>query len=85
VFRKENDFVLIFVFNFVVFVADGSHFDTRFKMVLNFTECLKWCSFSQFMFYLVIFWNAVSLTKHCTSDTICIGVCYVYCNVHMAN
>jgi len=44
---------------FVVFVADGPHFDRMFKMVLMFTKCLKWFSFSQFVFYLVIFCNAV--------------------------
>jgi len=38
----------------VVFVADGPHFDRMFKMVLMFTECLKWSSFSQFVFYLVL-------------------------------
>jgi len=30
-----------------------------FKMVLIFTECLKWSSFSQFMFYLVLFCDTV--------------------------
>jgi len=44
---------------FAVFVADGPHFDKMFKMVLIFTEYLKWSSFSQFVFYLVIFCDAV--------------------------
>jgi len=44
---------------FVVFVADDPHFDRMFKMVIIFTECLKWSSFSQFVFYLVLFGNAV--------------------------
>jgi len=43
----------------VVFVADGPHLDTMFKMVLIFTECLKWSSFSQFVIYLVFFCNAI--------------------------
>jgi len=40
---------------FVVFVADGSHFDRMFKMVPIFIECFKWSSFLRFVFYLVIF------------------------------
>jgi len=44
---------------FVMFVADGPHFDIMFKMVLIFTECLKWSPFSQFVFYLVLFCDAV--------------------------
>jgi len=44
---------------FVVFVADDPHFDRMFKMVLICIECLKWFSFSQFVFYLVFFCNAV--------------------------
>jgi len=44
---------------FVVFVADGLHFNRMFKIVLIFTECLKWSSYLQFVFYLVIFCNAV--------------------------
>jgi len=56
-----------------VFVADGLYFDRMFKMVLIFTECLKWSSFSQFVFYLVLFVTLFkSVTKHCTSDTVCI-------------
>jgi len=35
---------------FVVFVADGPHFDRMFKMVL-ITECLKWSSFLQFVLF----------------------------------
>jgi len=49
----------LFVPIFVVFVTDDPHFDRMFKMVLIFTECLKWSSFSQFVFYLVLFCNAV--------------------------
>jgi len=49
---------------FVVFVAYDPHFATMFKMVIIFTECLKWSSFSQFMFYLVLVCNA----------RICIGI-----------
>jgi len=37
-----NTFVVLI---FVVFVADYTHFDRIFKMVLIFTECLKWFSF----------------------------------------
>jgi len=48
-----------FVLIFVVFVADGPHFDRMFKMILIFIECLKWSSFSEFVFYLVIFCDAV--------------------------
>ena len=44
---------------FVVFVADGPHFHIMFKMVLIFTKCLEWSSFSQFVFYLVLFYNVV--------------------------
>jgi len=44
---------------FVVFVADGPHFDKMFKMVLIFTKGLKWSSFSQLVFYLVYFSDAV--------------------------
>ena len=43
----------LFVLVFVVFVVDDPHFDKMFKMVLIFIECLKWSSFSQFVFYLV--------------------------------
>jgi len=65
---------------FVVFVANGPHFHRMFKMILIFTECLEWSSFLQFVFYLVLFCNAVkSLTEHCTGGTVCIRVCYVYC------
>jgi len=42
-----------------VFVADGPHFDKMFKMVIILTECLKWFSFSQFMFYLILFCDTV--------------------------
>jgi len=34
-------FKTFLVLIFVVFVADGPHFDRIFKMVLIFTECLK--------------------------------------------
>jgi len=65
---------------FVMFVADDPHFDRMFKMVIIFTECLKWSSFSQFMFYLIFFVTPFkSLMEHCTGGTICIRVCYVYC------
>jgi len=37
---------IFLVLIFVVFVADGPHFDRIFKMVLILTECLKWSSFS---------------------------------------
>jgi len=40
---------------FVLFVVDGPHFDIMFKMVIILTQCLKWSSFSQFVFYLVLF------------------------------
>jgi len=66
-----------------MFVADDPHFNRMFKMILIFTECLKWSSFSQFVFYLVLFCNVVkSLTEHCTCGTVCIRVCYVYPNTN---
>jgi len=55
-FLGLNTFLVLI---FVVFVVDGPHFDRMFKMVLIFIECLKWSSFSQFVFYLVLFCNAV--------------------------
>jgi len=51
--NKGLNTVLVLIF--VVFLVDGPHFDRMFKMVLIFTECLKWSSFSQFVFYLVLF------------------------------
>jgi len=51
-YNRLNTFL---VFIFVVVVVDGPHFHKMFKMVLNFTECLEWSSFSQFVFYLVFF------------------------------
>jgi len=54
-----KDLNTFFVLIFVVFVVDGSHFDRMFKMVIIFTECLKGSSFSQFVFYLVFFCDAV--------------------------
>jgi len=39
-----------------VFVVDGPHFDTMFKIVIILTEYLKWSSFLQFVFYLVLFY-----------------------------
>ena len=49
-------------------------------MILILTECLKWSSFSQFVFYLVLFCvtSFKSLTDYYTGGTICIRVCYVY-------
>jgi len=32
-----------------------------FKMVFIFTGCLKWFSFSQFIFYFVLYCNAVGV------------------------
>ena len=54
--KDLNTFLVLI---FVVFVADVPHFHRMFKMVLIFTECLEWSSFSQFVFYLVLFCNAV--------------------------
>jgi len=63
-----------------VFIVDCPPFDRMFKMVLIFTECLKWSSFSQFVFYLVFSVTPFkSLTEHCTGGTVCIRMCYVYC------
>jgi len=52
-----------FVLILVVFVTDGPHFDRIFKMVIICIECLKWSSFSQFVFYLVIFCDAVYISN----------------------
>ena len=72
-------FKYFFVLIFVVFV-DGPHIDRMFKIVLIFTQSLKWSLFSQFVFYLVFSVTLFkSLTEHCTGDTVCIRVCYVYC------
>jgi len=54
---KSLNIFLIFIF--VVFVVDDPYFDRIFKMILIFTEYLKWSSFSQFVFYLVLFCNVV--------------------------
>jgi len=48
-----------FILIFVMFVTDGPHLDIMFKMVFILTECLKWSSFSQFVFYLVFSCDAV--------------------------
>jgi len=48
----------LFVLIFVMFVVDDPHVDKIFKIVLILIECLKWFSFSQFVFYLVLFCNA---------------------------
>jgi len=48
-----------FILIFVAFVADGPHFDRIFKMIIILTDSLKWSSFSQFVFYLVIFCDTV--------------------------
>jgi len=39
--RKVIGLNTFFVLIFVVFVADGSHFDRMFKMVITFIKCLK--------------------------------------------
>jgi len=55
-FKDLNTFLVLI---FVMFVADDPHFNIMFKMVIILTKYLKWSLFSQFMFYLVLFCNAV--------------------------
>jgi len=57
----KNGLNIFFLFLFVVFVVDDPHFDKdkMFKIVIILSECLKWSSFSQFVFYLVIFCDVV--------------------------
>jgi len=54
-----KDINIFFVLIFVVLVVDDPHFDRIFKIVVICTKCLKWSSFSQFMFYLVIICDSV--------------------------
>jgi len=59
-----------------------------FKTVIIFTECLKWSSFSEFMFYLVLLCDVVfylvnvmqfkSVTEH-------VALGCVTCTIQMTN